>query len=391
MLHRNQNENFRIEFPHQELTMASGPGKGPSPRATPRPAPSLLRQIKVMLRPFRSLLLVPREIRLIKKFSPAIVMVRPDGALSYSLSCWWTKKPYVEDPDGPIEELAIHHNVSIALIMKYYTFRKRRAPAILAISQECRDLLIAKGVKPSRLYPCPNSANADLFSPTEEQKQALRAKLWGETGTETGIVIGFSGVQASWHGLDSFLDIMDSFLEKNPLVRLLIIGQNTLEGSPVYGRIAPRIAARRIVLTGAIPYEEMPVYLNATDLVIMPYPPSPLFYFSPMKMFEALAMGKAVVAPALGQMERVLSTWPSAFLYDNTDGTNQSMLRQLESAIEYCKNSHNEMQTRARFLRGHTWDKSARMAVTACNDVLARVQSRRMIPVPGEPDSPPVF
>ncbi len=386
MMRQSATETFHIEIPEN----SAQPSAARAASAPRRSRPSLSRKIKLWIKPLRSLLLLSREVHLIREWSPAVVMVRPDGALSYSISCKIAGIPYIEDPDGPIEELALHKQISSDFIIRYNTFRRKSAPAILSISRECTNLLTAKGIRPERLYVCPNSANTELFHPDAEKRKTTRLKLLGPT-REGNTVVGFSGMQASWHGLHAFAERMCAFLESNPQVSFLIIGRNSLASSPAYEKVRPWIDSRRIIMTGQVAYGEMPEYLDAVDVVIMPYPASSLFYFSPMKMFEALALGKVIVAPAMGQMQRILSGMKSAFLYDIADVTNRSMLGQLAAAIQHNRTAHDPFVVRDRFLRNHTWTKSAQMAVKAGNDVLERAGSQRRLAPSRELDRPPIY
>ena len=45
---------------------------------------------------------------------------------------------------------------------------------------------------------------------------------------------------------------------------------------------------------------------RASSMAVAPYPALDRFYFSPLKLYEYLAMGKAVVASAIGQVCEVI-------------------------------------------------------------------------------------
>jgi glycosyltransferase involved in cell wall biosynthesis len=71
------------------------------------------------------------------------------------------------------------------------------------------------------------------------------------------------------------------------------------------------------VFTGLVPQEEGPSYLAACDVLSSPHVPnadgSP-FFGSPTKLFEYMAMGKAIVASNLEQIGEVLEHGRTAWL-----------------------------------------------------------------------------
>ncbi|HQT73987.1 MAG TPA: glycosyltransferase, partial [Acidiphilium sp.] len=46
-----------------------------------------------------------------------------------------------------------------------------------------------------------------------------------------------------------------------------------------------------------------------------PYLPQPDFYFSPLKIFESLAAGRAVIAPAIGEIGGIIADGETGLLY----------------------------------------------------------------------------
>ena len=62
-------------------------------------------------------------------------------------------------------------------------------------------------------------------------------------------------------------------------------------------------------LTGLVAQSEAPSYLAACDVLVSPHVPNPdgsAFFGSPTKLFEYMAMGKAIVASDLDQIGEVL-------------------------------------------------------------------------------------
>jgi glycosyltransferase involved in cell wall biosynthesis len=77
-----------------------------------------------------------------------------------------------------------------------------------------------------------------------------------------------------------------------------------------------------IVFTGALPHDELPAALAAADIGVAPFdaarhPPLALaFYWSPLKIFEYMATGLPVVAPAIDRLTRLVGHGREGLLYD---------------------------------------------------------------------------
>jgi glycosyltransferase involved in cell wall biosynthesis len=63
-----------------------------------------------------------------------------------------------------------------------------------------------------------------------------------------------------------------------------------------------------VILTGRVPKENIPEYLAAADIVLVPFPDSIASHsVSPLKLFEALAMNKPIIASAVSGIKEVVS------------------------------------------------------------------------------------
>jgi starch synthase len=64
---------------------------------------------------------------------------------------------------------------------------------------------------------------------------------------------------------------------------------------------------KKVHITGYVAHEAMPTWLAAADVAVAPYPALPQeLWFSPLKLYEYMAAGKAIVASAAGQIAEVI-------------------------------------------------------------------------------------
>jgi glycosyltransferase involved in cell wall biosynthesis len=133
------------------------------------------------------------------------------------------------------------------------------------------------------------------------------------------ILCVFAGAFRSWHGVVHL---------SAALARLASAG-DTRFGAVLIGDGPERAAAERaarhapgVVFTGAIPHARLPACLAAADIGVAPFEPvkhAPLrlgFYWSPLKVFEYMAAGLPVVAPALPRLGKLVEHGREGLLYD---------------------------------------------------------------------------
>jgi glycosyltransferase involved in cell wall biosynthesis len=117
----------------------------------------------------------------------------------------------------------------------------------------------------------------------------------------------------------------------------------------------------RVILTGAVEHERVPALLDACDVLASPHVPledGSEFFGSPTKLFEYMAMGKAIVASRLGQIGDVLVNEETALLVEPNDA------RELSQAILRLTNSLELRErlgaaARREAIAQHTWTHNA--------------------------------
>src|SRR5262249_33094814 len=107
-------------------------------------------------------------------------------------------------------------------------------------------------------------------------------------------------------------------------------------------------------LTGAVSHDEVPSLLAAMDVAAAPYPRLENFYFSPLKVFEYMAAGLAIVASRTGQVAKIIEDGVTGLLYE--PGVRLAMRGGLDPLrIEPYLRIALGRAARAEILRGHTW------------------------------------
>jgi len=134
-------------------------------------------------------------------------------------------------------------------------------------------------------------------------------------------VIGFVGSFSSFHGIEVLKQVVAGLCPREPRARFLFVGEGTRSGD--LREFCRRSGHEsRVRFTGHVAREHVPALMAATDILVAPYAREAFFYFSPIKLFEYMSCGKAVVATRIGQIADVVEDGQTGLLYDpdDTDG-----------------------------------------------------------------------
>lgn len=219
------------------------------------------------------------------------------------------------------------------------------ARRIVAVSEPLRDELVESGADPDSIRVVPNGVDAALFRPGGARVL---------TGLRERFVVGFVGGLRPWHGIAALAEAFRA-LAADPRMHLLVVGDGP--EAPVLEALA-RDLPGRVTLARATPHRCVPAYLRAMDVTLAPYPPLERFYFSPLKVLEYMATGRAIVASAIGQLETLISPGETGLLVPPGDhAALVGAVRRL--GADAALRTRLGARAAAVAHREHTWDERA--------------------------------
>jgi glycosyltransferase involved in cell wall biosynthesis len=190
-----------------------------------------------------------------------------------------------------------------------------------------------------------------------------------------GILAVFAGAFRSWHGAIHLARAIRELRARGRTdVGALFIGDG-----PELARVREEAAdLDRIVFTGAIPHDQVAASLAAADVGVAPFdvaahgPLSLGFFWSPLKVFEYMAAGLPVVAPAVDRIPSLVEHGREGLLYQ--PATPGALADALEQLTDSPLRERLGRAARERAVREYSWSAH-------CQGLVAAIESKRRLPM----------
>lgn len=210
-----------------------------------------------------------------------------------------------------------------------------------------------------------NAINPSNFSPPSKSNQEANNEL-----INTPITVGFVGTMNRWQGIPVFKDVIPRVLTERNNVIFLMVGdgeyRNDLEKI-----IESKGLTDRVTFTGRVEHARIPELVQKMDITLLPDSNK---YGSPMKIFEYMAMGKAMVVPRVGPVEEVVEKDVTGLIIDpgNVDSMVSATLKLVDS-----EQLRLELGGKAReyVISNHTWIQNAKTIIDIYQNIVASQNS----------------
>jgi glycosyltransferase involved in cell wall biosynthesis len=166
-------------------------------------------------------------------------------------------------------------------------------------------------IDPTQVVIAPNGVDLDQY---DSMPDAPRAR--DELGLPQALTVSCSGHLYAGRGVDLFIGLAERF----PQASFIWVGGRTEDVASCRARVQSA-GLKNIIFTGFIPQQRLPLYQAAADILLMPYARSiagsgggnSADICSPMKMFDYLAAGRAIVTSDLPVIHEILNESNAVF------------------------------------------------------------------------------
>jgi len=305
---------------------------------------------------------------IVSEFSPQVLLVRADPLnISAALVARLRKIPMVLEVNSPMTFESREFDKSSITLPFFPQWTEKLnlqfADKVYTVSTALKEYFVGCGINAQKISVVPNGVDIDKFHPGLSGMN-IRKKY----NFQDKIVIGFVGSFHYWHGVDFFQHNVENLTKEYPNITFLLVGDGPLRGD-LQKEIERNGFQESVTFTGYVKHNDIPTYLAAMDIVLAPYPSLPFFYFSPLKLFEYMAAGKAVLASRIGQIDEIVKDGVNGMLFEPGNLEEfMSKCRRLIGDIEL--RNRIGLQARATVCQKYSWKQSAEKVIEIMSEIV---------------------
>ena len=290
-----------------------------------------------------------REIaRQLREFKPDIVV--GFGILNTYLSMRLAKRRhipfvyYLIDSLHTLVPFKPYHPIARAIERKTL----QGADNVLAINEELRNYAIGIGAEPSKTIVIRAGVDFKRFNPRINGDEIRR--LYGFRRED--VVLLFIGWLYPFSGLREVVLELAKKQEEYSNLRVLVVGEGDL--FPELKAMKERYALKQLVLAGRRPYDEIPSFISASDICLLPaHRNITMRNIVPIKMYEYMACGKPVISTKLPGIVREFG-FDSGIVYVDRP---EDVLSKVTELLGNARSIRERRIKALQFVEEYSWDK----------------------------------
>jgi glycosyltransferase involved in cell wall biosynthesis len=230
-----------------------------------------------------------------------------------------------------------------------------RAQRIICVSSQLKDHLIKKWqLEEGKVVVMPNAADTEAFGKQYDVK-LIRCQL----GLQDEPIVMFVGGFYLWHDLELLVMSFADVLGKVPHAKLLLVGDGRTRAN-IEQIVESNGLEGSVMMVGPVKHHQVPEMLAVAAIAVAPNIP----FFdghggSPLKIFEYMAAGKAIVATRTGQVAEIIQDGENGILVEAGDrrGLAEAIVNFLNDA---SLRDRLGQQARQQAVEQHSWQQYAR-------------------------------
>ena len=205
----------------------------------------------------------------------------------------------------------------------------KKANGVIVITKYLKDSLVKNGVSAEKIMVASDAVDIEKFD-IERTKSEARRML---NLNPSDVLVVYAGSLQKWKGTETLLK-----------------AQELIHGAKI------------LIVTGK-PYSEIPLYLKAADILVLPNSAEEKisrFYTSPMKLFEYMASGRPIVASDLPSIREILDENTARFFIPDN---HQSLAENIQYFLTHPDEADKIAAVAYERSKEYTWDNRAKKII----------------------------
>jgi glycosyltransferase involved in cell wall biosynthesis len=255
---------------------------------------------------------------------------------------------------------------SVQLLKRLEKWSIGCADLVITVNIACQRIFSARSCRPEKIVVVMNSPDGQIFP-----SRAVREHSSKDQVRDRPFVIMYHGSLVERNGLEVAIDALGRLLKSVPTAVLHIYGSN----SDFLERMMKKAQAKN--LEGAIRYfgpkklEDLVKEIESCDLGVIPNHRNAFTEINtPTRIFEYLALGKPVVAPATAG---ILDYFDKESLLFFEPGNPDDLAKQIEYAFSHPKEVVEITRKGQQVYMEHTWERERETLLSRTSEILHRV------------------
>jgi glycosyltransferase involved in cell wall biosynthesis/predicted glycoside hydrolase/deacetylase ChbG (UPF0249 family) len=196
------------------------------------------------------------------------------------------------------------------------------ATHVVTLADVMKGELIARGIPADSITVVPNAVDTDAFVPTTREA-GLAAEI-GIAPDET--VLGYISSFATYEGISFLIEAVARLVRRGHRVRALLVGDGE-ERERLKAQARSLGIEDRVHFTGSVPHTDILRYYGLIDVFVVPRTPDRVSQLvTPLKPYEAMAAGRAVVVSDVAALREMVIPGETGLTFRAGDAAHLSVV-----------------------------------------------------------------
>jgi len=231
------------------------------------------------------------------------------------------KIPFIYEIRGFIEDARVAKGEISEGGLKYNrlfakeNYLMTKADAVVAINKKLAENIFKRGIDQNKVFIAPNGVSLKQFKPTEKDQN-----LVNKFQVKNDIILGYIGSVRVIEGLEIAIRSLRYLKNKTKKkIKLIIVGCRDNNYKESLDALADSFnVSENVIILNSITNDQIISYYSLIDIFLLPRTNTKLNNLvSPLKVLEAMGMGKAILASDVGGLKEVISHNITGILFES--------------------------------------------------------------------------